>query len=42
MRTILLLIVFAIASTCVIQGAPLSEGELKNLLAFLSRQTVEE
>jgi len=35
MRTILLLTVFAIASTCVIHGAPLSEGELKNLLASI-------
>ena len=35
MRTILLLTVFAIASTCVTQGAPLSEGELKNLLASI-------
>ena len=35
MRTILLLTVFAIAATCVIHGAPLSEGELKNLLASI-------
>jgi outer membrane lipoprotein carrier protein len=35
MRTILLLIVFAIAVRCITDGAPVSEGELKNLLAAI-------
>ena len=35
MRTIFLSIVFAIAVTCITKSAPLSDGELKNLLAAI-------
>ena len=35
MRTILLPIVFVIGLTCITDGAPVSEAELKNLLAAI-------
>jgi outer membrane lipoprotein carrier protein len=37
MRTILLAIVFVIALTCITNGAPVSEAEVKNLLAAIRK-----